>query len=195
MEKQEFERILDERLKHVRKENAERQRSVPAHLKLSDEEMKALEKDQLLIETVKLVNESQAAPEPPAAGPPGIEITALQHAAMTDNIGKAKVALWKGDDINDLGQWGATPLWEAARRGHLSMVQFLIKSGADVSVKSGSGVTALDVARENSQAEIVKLLTSYVGKKGSLAPKRAVCDCARRSSGGISQTSRSSSDG
>ncbi|MCO6511671.1 MAG: ankyrin repeat domain-containing protein [Aridibacter famidurans] len=59
-------------------------------------------------------------------------------------------------DIRDRDK--RTALMIAAARGSLNMAQFLVYSGADHRLKDAEGRSALDLARENGHAEIVKLL-------------------------------------
>lgn len=57
------------------------------------------------------------------------------------------------------GKEGTTPLFEAARRGHVAIVTMLITSGAPVDQINGNGSTALhEAARKNVQASVKALL-------------------------------------
>ena len=51
-----------------------------------------------------------------------------------------------------------TPLRWAAMKGHPAAAQALLEAGADTSLKSSSGKTALDIAVMNSNAEVAALL-------------------------------------
>ena len=48
----------------------------------------------------------------------------------------------------------------ASSKGHLEIVQYLIKNGALIDAKSRDGETALDIARENGHRDIVEYLES-----------------------------------
>lgn len=77
------------------------------------------------------------------------------------------------DDMTALNQHGAnlniqspvhglTPLMTAVRNGHVEMVTYLIRAGAraDLHATTGRHETALELAQENNQREIVALLKS-----------------------------------
>ena len=53
---------------------------------------------------------------------------------------------------------GNTPLWIAAGRGHLDMVQLLIAQGGDVAIASKDGSTPISIACKGNHTEIVTLL-------------------------------------
>ena len=63
--------------------------------------------------------------------------------------------------IPDSGNWPQTPLHVAARCGALSIVQDLMKRGADLQLKSGDaarGMTALHFAAEGGHVDVIKFL-------------------------------------
>jgi uncharacterized protein len=53
---------------------------------------------------------------------------------------------------------GHTALHEAAYNGDIELVRFLLDRGADPSLRTGDGQTALDVARDQHKHEVVRLL-------------------------------------
>lgn len=53
---------------------------------------------------------------------------------------------------------GQTPIYYAARRGHLELCRLLIEKGADVSHTDSTGKTALEYARKAKYAEVAELL-------------------------------------
>ena len=53
------------------------------------------------------------------------------------------------------------PLWKAAKRGHLRIVQLLVNSGANMDATDNRGMTALDYARRYSRSEVVEYLESF----------------------------------
>ncbi|XP_029921977.1 3'-5' RNA helicase YTHDC2 isoform X2 [Myripristis murdjan] len=56
----------------------------------------------------------------------------------------------------------ATPLMVAAGQGFLSQMEQLLNMGADISIKSSNGWTALDWAKHFQQMDAVDLLESYI---------------------------------
>ena len=81
---------------------------------------------------------------------------ALLDAAKKGNIEAVKQAIDDGADLNTKGRYGATPLQDAAFRGHQEIVELLIVEGANV--KSENGVTPLHTAALNGHKEVVELL-------------------------------------
>ncbi len=61
-------------------------------------------------------------------------------------------------DPNFRSELGGTALHEAAPSGSLEMVKLLLARGVDPSIRSKPGVTALDLAKEFKQAEVVAYL-------------------------------------
>lgn len=57
-----------------------------------------------------------------------------------------------------------TPLTEAAQMNQVDMVRLLLDRGADVNARDAMGRSALDWARENSNADIVQLIQSRVSR-------------------------------
>jgi hypothetical protein len=90
---------------------------------------------------------------------PGSGRTALHKAAfwghhhlMAILIGECKIA----QNVKDFN--GDTALHDAARFGHATVVEELIKAGADKSIKNNEGSTALDLATEYNKADVAALL-------------------------------------
>jgi hypothetical protein len=59
---------------------------------------------------------------------------------------------------NLLSELGGTALHEAAPAGAVEIVKLLLARGCDPTVRSKPGVTALDLAREFKQPEVVAIL-------------------------------------
>ena len=64
-------------------------------------------------------------------------------------------------DINTQDQFLRTPLILAAKYNHPSVVDFLSKQGADLSIKDIDGKDAMDRAMENKNQEIINLLRNH----------------------------------
>lgn len=62
---------------------------------------------------------------------------------------------------------GLTPLMCATRNGHLNVVQYLIKEGANPNIKNNEGKTALDLAEENRHEEVAEFLRKAGAKHGN----------------------------
>lgn len=83
----------------------------------------------------------------------------LTYAAQCNNEKAVKYILDKGiDSVNSCDESGYTALMRASYMGHDGIVKLLLNNGADKSIKTGEGKTALDLAKEYKQEKIVKLL-------------------------------------
>ncbi|XP_058793960.1 G patch domain and ankyrin repeat-containing protein 1 homolog isoform X1 [Phymastichus coffea] len=67
-----------------------------------------------------------------------------------------------GQNVNISDQFGWTPLMSAACSGHIVIVDFLLKLGADVKIRDKSGLSAIDVAVRKHHIEIVNLLKLHL---------------------------------
>jgi ankyrin repeat protein len=86
---------------------------------------------------------------------------ALIAAAEKNRIETVRTLLEHGASIEGASQRTyIRPLWKAAKRGHLEMVQLLVGSGANVNATDNDGMTALDHARRYSRTEVVQYLES-----------------------------------
>ena len=66
-----------------------------------------------------------------------------------------------GVDVNKVdSDYGYTPLYLAAERGHIDIVKLLINNGANISEKSSDGETPLYWVAREGYVDIVKLLLS-----------------------------------
>ncbi len=57
--------------------------------------------------------------------------------------------------------WNATPLHNAAGKGHESIVKELIAFGANPDMETLKGKTPLDLAREKRFEEVADMLSKY----------------------------------
>ncbi len=81
--------------------------------------------------------------------------TALEHAAVFGDAGKARILLDAGADVNKQGYGGWTALKHAARNGHVEVVRALLEAGADAGTyKDGAIIDAL----HSGNAETVRVL-------------------------------------
>jgi ankyrin repeat protein len=126
-----------------------------ASLELSPEEKRAEEHDRQIMETAKRLNEGKPDPGLP---PGAIPVSSLEYWASLGNVGKVKLELQEGADINEKFAGDETALHAAAVNGHVELVKFLLSQGADRTAKDVNGVTPLEMARQANQDEVVKLL-------------------------------------
>jgi ankyrin repeat protein len=87
-------------------------------------------------------------------------ITALGWAAMGNMTGVAKVLIEHGADVNHVDKLGMTPLLYAASVdfGDSSMVDLLLKSGANAVARTREGLTAANLARKYGLRNLLKSL-------------------------------------
>lgn len=83
--------------------------------------------------------------------------TPLLVAAKFGKQKTVEMLLQAGAKIDEQNQ-GYTALMIASRKGYRDLVHFLIEKHANLDLKNDAGKTALSLAREYGQAEIVELL-------------------------------------
>jgi hypothetical protein len=113
-------------------------------------------------------------------------MTTLMFACQIDNLRIVQALLAKGADVNAKNDYGRTPLmmatcgplkykmegssgggtmWkmdlDAPPHGDLSVVRALLDSGADVNARQNDGTTALMIATQGGQKDIVELLRQH----------------------------------
>jgi ankyrin repeat protein len=98
------------------------------------------------------------------ADPPDVD--ALLDAVEAGNADKVRELLDGGDvGVNDSdADGGFTALYCAAGRGHVALVNMLIKSGATVNLAKENGATPLHMASQNGKLEVVKALIEAEAK-------------------------------
>lgn len=89
---------------------------------------------------------------------------ALHAAAAHNNLDAVKLLLSLGLDINSKTSFNVTPLNYAITRPvvSLDLVRYLLKNGADITIKDINGRNALEVAREvNPKSAVITLLDTF----------------------------------
>jgi hypothetical protein len=103
--------------------------------------------------TLKLLLDAGASPNKAcAAGPP------LVYAAVKGLMESARLLIAASADLEQSYQSKTTPLMVAARMGHLEMVKLLLEEGANPLSVNVAGQTAYDIAVEEKEQEVVRVL-------------------------------------
>ena len=85
--------------------------------------------------------------------------SALYEASTNGYLEIVKYLYEASADINAKDSEGITPLMMASFGGHIDLVKYLVDNGADVNTEI-QGRTALDVAKQRGQQDLVDLLNS-----------------------------------
>jgi ankyrin repeat protein len=76
-------------------------------------------------------------------------------------------------DINKTGTDGSTLLWNAVAKGHLKVVEVLLKHGADPNkVRANSGMFPLMIAAQRKFPQIVRMLLEYKADPNQQTPNQ-----------------------
>jgi len=59
-------------------------------------------------------------------------------------------------DINIEDENGTTPLYFACEEGHIEVVKYLVKQGANINKRNNDGITPLSIACQERHIEVVK---------------------------------------
>jgi ankyrin repeat protein len=89
----------------------------------------------------------------------GCRGTALIYAASANRITVMSYLLKHGADINATTYNKETALFWATAKGYIKAVNLLLNNNADTKLKNKDGKTALDLAGDLNQKEIVLILT------------------------------------
>jgi ankyrin repeat protein len=83
------------------------------------------------------------------------------------------ILLAKGVDLTETDTLGWTVLMHAVNCGELKMVDYLLKRGADVGFMNADNITALLIAEENKDNDIIELLNTHLSDLSSRTPQQA----------------------
>ena len=82
----------------------------------------------------------------------------LADAIIEENINAVREILRYGIDVNEIDEYGFTPLIEAAIADNVEIAYLLMNQGAAVNAKDMTGGTALQWAAENNNLRLAELL-------------------------------------
>jgi ankyrin repeat protein len=80
-------------------------------------------------------------------------LTALVFAAREGDLESARILLAGGADVNQVTQYGWTPLLTATQNRHYALATFLLERGADPNLANKGGWTPLYLATDNRNIE------------------------------------------
>ncbi|MDR3477353.1 MAG: ankyrin repeat domain-containing protein [Gammaproteobacteria bacterium] len=85
----------------------------------------------------------------------------LADEIINENESNVRAILQYGVDLNQIDEYGFTPLIEAAIADNIGLAKLLIQHGADVNLQDSTGGTALTWAAENNNIKLAELLLQY----------------------------------
>ena len=93
----------------------------------------------------------------------GDSVTPLHSAALNGNVEIAELLLGRGAAVDATGfRHNDTPLQVAALHGNADVVRLLLANGADLNAQNMLHKTALQLAQEHQQTNVIDILTSPV---------------------------------
>ncbi len=96
---------------------------------------------------------------------PGLQSSALYQAVLSGNNDIAKFLLGKSAGINLLDENGNNILMVAAAAGNLSSLKLIVEAGGDVLATNKKEQTALDIAVEKGNPQMVAVLAELTNNK------------------------------
>lgn len=88
-------------------------------------------------------------------------MSSLADVILTESIAEVKAVLEAGVDVNEIDDYGLTPLIESVLVGKIDMAEALLAHGADVNEPDLTGSTPLHWAVENNQLAFCKLFLDH----------------------------------
>jgi ankyrin repeat protein len=86
--------------------------------------------------------------------------SAAAHADPVKALELARIVLEAGGPPNSVQEGGFTALHAAAQRGHVALIELLLKHGADPELETAQGQKAVDLARSKGHEAAVRRLES-----------------------------------
>jgi ankyrin repeat protein len=96
---------------------------------------------------------------------------ALHGAANGGHAQTLRYLIEQGVAVNGRDRYGWTPLMTTAWYGHVEAAKLLLSAGADPSLETSDGKTALQMARERSQPKVASLLEAAEKEARSRRPR------------------------
>lgn len=93
--------------------------------------------------------------------PASADAKGLAKAAKKGRVEKVAELIASGDDVDERGRGGNTPLYYAALKGHADVVRLLLDAGADVDADNDFGSTPLHVASRGGHVEVIRVLAEF----------------------------------
>ncbi len=94
-------------------------------------------------------------------------MVSLAEAILAEDINSIKLLLRYGEDVNQIDEYGFTPLIEAAIIENIEISKFLLEQGASANKQDVTGGTPLQWATENHNATLCKLLLTHQASPNS----------------------------
>ena len=95
-----------------------------------------------------------------AAAKNGLKVAALHAAVAGGKLDIVKAVLEAGGNANAQQQAGFRPIHEAGTKANRALAELLLAHGADPSLPSDDGKTAIDLAREKGHTEFAEWLAT-----------------------------------
>ncbi|PQE30879.1 ankyrin repeat-containing protein [Rutstroemia sp. NJR-2017a WRK4] len=97
--------------------------------------------------------------------PGGYHIYALHTSASRWNLAIVSLLVERSSaELNFKDQLGRTPLWLAASRGYVEIVEYLLKHKADPSISDNDGKTPLIIALQKKRNLVVEVIRKHQGR-------------------------------
>jgi ankyrin repeat protein len=125
----------------------------------------------ILLHGTKLTGGSEAddpdQEDTPSTGPQSSDPPIFAAITSKDQVKIKSILKSQPDQVNVRNAASETPLIAAAASGDRSIVEYLVAHGADVSLETRAGRSALDAAMDAHNGEIVRVLKRHGAKPGS----------------------------
>ena len=125
-------------------------------LKLTSEETVAEARDHNLMGAIGDLNYGEPLPDSVLEG--AMQAPTVEYWASLGNLGKVKLAIQAGEDVNAVSDNEYSALHAAACNGHVEVLKLLLAHGAKIDARLTSGETALDLARLAGEDEATRIL-------------------------------------